>query len=1021
MTLARRLLLLIALALTPPLVSGALNDVTQRHERAERLQQVAMAESRSLQDSLALITGGVNRLLITIAEVPAIRSGDTAGCSQLLNNVARQLQEYSLLGVTDRAGNILCNNVGSAPGSYSVADRAYFKNALDTGAFSGGTLVTGFVSHVSSLHFALPYRNMAGDVAGIVLASVNQTWLIQQLATQTVPPGAVSMMLDPSGVIVAAVQDNVPIPGAWIGRLAPEELRAALRVSAPRVVEMLGPDGKLRLFGAVPANPALAGNIAVVGLDRERAFADLRDASMRNIVGLLIGGVLALVVGLISARSFILRPLARLSAAADRVAAGDLQARADLGWRSGEIRELGAVFDRMITAVAAREQERDQAEAALRREEARLRVALDAGGLGSFEWRFETDEVQPSEKVRTMFGFGPTEGFTSSDYFDRIVPEDRDKVRAEVEAGIEAGRILQSYRITRDGGQRHILSQGEIVRDAAGTPLLVGLMADETERFGNIAALRESEARFQAIVNCIDQMVWSTRPNGLHDYFNQRWYDFTGTQPGTTDGDSWIGMFHPDDHEETERIWRISLATGQPYHREYRLRHVSGRYRWVLGRAQAIQDDQGRIVRWYGTCTDIDEIVQARDVLARSREALTREIAERTAELMAAEEQLRQSQKMEAVGQLTGGIAHDFNNMLQAIGGALELLVRRVEQNKLDDAKRFAGVARTTVDRAAALTHRLLAFARRQTLSPEAVDPATLVDGMAELVARTVGPAIDVVTRHGDATWTVLCDLSQLENVVFNLCINARDAMPSGGRLTISTENTTLEGAEIARAEGAIAGDYVEIAVADTGVGMDEATRARAFEPFFTTKPMGQGTGLGLSQVYGFVRQSGGFVRLESEPGAGTTVRLHLPRHRPVTLTPPDNPDACEDEILILLVVDDAEIRRSTTDHLEAVGYHVRSCSTGSEAMVLLGAGMARIGVLVTEMGLPGNVNGRQIAEAARQHQPYVPVLFITGYTADPSDGELAPGMLIIAKPFTPEMLAARIRSVLPAEAPAPV
>ena len=1019
MTLATRLLLLIALALAPPLLFGILNDVTQRNERAAMLDRTALVESRSVQDGLSLIIGGVQRLLFALAEAPPIRSADPAACERYLKAVAGRTKDYSLLAAADLNGNIICNNEGVARGGYSVADRAYFHRAIDTGQFASGDLVTGIATHRPSLHFAMPFNGVDGEVAGVVVVGIDQEWLISQLATETVPAGAEIIMFDPRGIIVAAAQDGMAIRADWVGRPAPVSLIAALKVATPQVVDIDGPDGMRRMFGAVPPNPALVGNMVVVAVDRDRAFTDLRAASLRNLLGLGIGGVVALLAGAFSARRFVLGPLAQIAAAANRVGAGDLNVRADLGWRAGELHELGAGFDRMIAALAAREQERDRAEAALRRQEARLQLALEAGGLGSFEWNLTTDVIRPSETARTMFGFGPEQGYTSSDYFDLMVPEDREKARADVAAGIEAGRVVHSYRIMRDGERRYMLIQAEIVHDAAGAPCLIGLIADETERLENIFALRDSEARFQAIVNCIDQMVWSTQPDGYHDYFNQRWYEFTGAEPGTTNGQSWIGVSHPDDKEETQRVWQASLATGQPYHREYRLRHISGQYRWVLGRAQAIRDEQGRIVRWYGTCTDIDEIVQAREVLARSREELTREIADRTAELMTAEEQLRQSQKMEAVGQLTGGIAHDFNNMLQAIGGSLELLIRRVDQNKLDDAKRFAGVARTTVDRAAALTHRLLAFARRQTLTPEAVDPAALVDGMAELVARTVGPAIDVVTNNVDGTWTVLCDLSQLENVIFNLCINARDAMPTGGKLTITTGNVTLYGVDVANIDGAIAGDYVEIAVADTGVGMDQATRARAFEPFFTTKPIGQGTGLGLSQVYGFVRQSGGFVRLESEPAAGTIVRLHLPRHRRSTHSQPDSPNARN--ACVLLVEDDSVLRRSAAEHLRSVGYDVRSCAAGSEAIFLLSAGLIHLDVLVTEIGLPGNMNGRQIAEAARQRRPYLPVLFITGYAGAISDGELAPGMFIISKPFTPPILASRIRAVLPTAEPAPV
>ena len=877
-------MLLIALALAPPLLFGILNDVTQRNQRAAALDQTAMTESRSVQDSLGLVTDGVQRLLVAIAEAPVVRSGDLAGCSGYLETVARRLRDYAILVVVDQDGSLLCDSVGGAQGDYTVADRAYFQRAMQTGQLASGNLVTGLATHRLSLHFAMPFTGLDGKRAGLVIASVGQGWFADKLASDAMPPGSEAIMLDPIGTVIAAARDGVPVFEEWVGQPAPAAWRAALLVTRPQIVNATGPDGMVRMFGAVPPNPGLAGNTVIVGIDRERAFSDLRAASERNLLGLGLGGLVALLAGTYSARRFVLGPLARIATAADRVGAGDLNARADLGRRSGELREFGAGFDRMIGALATREDERDEAE----------------------------------------------------------------------------------------------------------------------------AALRESEARFQAIVDCIDQMVWSTRPDGVPDYFNQRWYAFTGTSPDTADGAQWLGLTHPDDQADVAQTLQASLTSGRPFYREYRLLHVSGRFRWVLGRAQAIRDDGGHIIRWYGTCTDVDEIVQAREVLARSREALALEVADRTAELMMAEEQLRQSQKMEAVGQLTGGIAHDFNNMLQAIGGALELMVRRVEQDKLDDAKRFAGIARTTVDRAAALTHRLLAFARRQTLSPVSVDPAGLIDGMSELIGRTVGRAIDFAIVIDGTMWTVLCDVNQLENVVFNLCINARDAMPEGGKLTIGLRNVTIGPAELAQTEGAAAGEYVEIAVADTGNGMDAATQARAFEPFFTTKPVGQGTGLGLSQVYGFVRQSGGFVRLHSAPQAGTTVRLFLPRHTEMALAGGDGPDSS-----ILLIESDAGLRATIAKHLTGLGHAVRTSDGSDDVMRMIASCPGSVRLLITGVGLPGNMNGRQVAEAARARWPEVPVLFITGYAGSLAQGELDRGMMAIATPIDAAELGRLLASLL--------
>jgi len=315
------------------------------------------------------------------------------------------------------------------------------------------------------------------------------------------------------------------------------------------------------------------------------------------------------------------------------------------------------------------------------------------------------------------------------------------------------------------------------------------------------------------------------------------------------------------------------------------------------------------------------------------------------------------------------------------------------------------------------LTNRLLAFARRQTLQPRAVEPGDLIEGMADLIRQTTGPGIAVELRMGDGTWTVLCDPNQLENVLLNLVINARDAMPVGGRLTIDTQDVSLSEADVAGQQEARPGDYVEISVADTGTGMDEATRGRAFEPFFTTKPIGQGTGLGLSQLYGFVRQSDGIVRLDSAPGQGTVVRLYLPRHEPVGshedgLVLEVEPQEASAGETVLLVEDQDSVRAVVAEHLREFGYTVLDVADGAAALRLLRLG-ARADVLVTDVGLPGGLNGRQVADAARERRPGLPVLFITGYADGALDGQLAPGMEVIGKPFALDALATRVRAML--------
>ena len=404
--------------------------------------------------------------------------------------------------------------------------------------------------------------------------------------------------------------------------------------------------------------------------------------------------------------------------------------------------------------------------------------------------------------------------------------------------------------------------------------------------------------------------------------------------------------------------------------------------------------------------------------LVANEQRLDALVIERTSELMVAEEALRQSQKMEAVGQLTGGLAHDFNNLLAGISGSLELMQTRMQQGRLTDVDRYMTAAQGAARRAAALTHRLLAFSRRQTLDPKPTNVNRLATGMQELIQRTVGPNIHIEVVGASGLWPTLVDPSQLENALLNLCINARDAMPDGGRITIETANKWLD--ERAAIKQAIPeGQYLSLCVTDTGVGMPPEVIARAFEPFFTTKPIGEGTGLGLSMIYGFAQQSGGQVRIYSEIGQGTTVCLYLPRHYgeveddDASMGVSDLPRSEQGET-VLVVDDEPTVRMLVADILEDLGYTSIEAGDSAAGLKVLQSDV-RIDLLVTDVGLPGGMNGRQMADAARVHRPNLKVLFITGYAENAilGNGQLAPGMAVLTKPFAIDTMAARIRSMI--------
>ncbi len=454
-----------------------------------------------------------------------------------------------------------------------------------------------------------------------------------------------------------------------------------------------------------------------------------------------------------------------------------------------------------------------------------------------------------------------------------------------------------------------------------------------------------------------------------------------------------LGNVHPDDRPALQAEIARSLVSGRDMALEYRLCHPDGTVRWVLSRWRTHVDAEGKPVRRTGVGV---ETTSQRNM----------------------EEQLRQAQKMEAVGQLTGGLAHDFNNLLAGITGALGLMQIRMRQGRIDDLERYMTVAQGASRRAAALTHRLLAFSRRQTLDPKPTDVNGLIAGMEELIRRTIGPhiALEVVGAMG--LWPSLIDPGQLENALLNLCINARDAMPDGGRITIETANKWLDYAA-SSTHDIPEGQYLSVCVTDTGTGMTPEVVARAFEPFFTTKPLGEGTGLGLSMIHGFARQSGGHVRIYSEVGDGTTVCLYLPRYygdvesEDVAQRAAEVARAGQGET-VLIVDDEPSVRMLVTEVLADLGYAAIEATDSAAGLKILQS-EARIDLLITDVGLPGGMNGRQMADAALVRRPGLQVLFITGYAENSliGNGRLQPGMRILTKPFAVETLAMRIRDLM--------
>ncbi len=534
--------------------------------------------------------------------------------------------------------------------------------------------------------------------------------------------------------------------------------------------------------------------------------------------------------------------------------------------------------------------------------------------------------------------------------------------------------------------------------------------------------LHETAERYRLVARATNDAIWDWDLHTNEVVWNEAVQALFGHAEAVngTSAAWWLEHIHPDDRARVETsIHAVIDGTGTSWSDEYRFTRAGGSYADILDRGTVLRDERGRPLRMIGAMLDLTERKRAEQVLREVNETLESRVAEAIAEGEKTQEQLRQAQKMEAVGQLTGGIAHDFNNLLTGVIGALDMMQRRISQDKTADLQRYTTAAMSAANRAAALTHRLLAFSRRQTLDPKAVNANRLVTGMEDLLRRTIGEAIrlEIVTAGG--LWLTLCDPHQVENAILNLAINARDAMPNGGALTIETCNAHLDNAYAALSRDVRPGQYVCICVTDTGSGMSPDVMAKAFDPFFTTKPIGQGTGLGLSMIYGFARQSEGYAKIYSEVGKGTTIKLYLPRHYGEVEHADEEKGALteaprsEHGEIVLVVEDETVVRDLIVEVLEELGYRAVEAKDGPSGLKLLQSDM-RVDLLITDVGLPG-LNGRQVADAAREGRPGLKVLFMTGYAENAAiaNGFLEPGMQMITKPFALDALASRIRHMI--------
>lgn len=886
MSLLTRVVLIIAVALSPPLVMQAFNEAALRAARRDEVRQEALRDARTVGAELDAIIVGVRNALVAVAAIPAIKTADADSCAALLQSAFSGLAFLRGIALVGEDGRIICATNGEVEGTRPGITPAV-RLARARGEMALGRYMRDSNGGRGELPVAYPVRGLPGP-GPVLVGEMDLRWLRRRLADRLLPKDAAIIVADRDGIVLVSEPDQT-----LVGRLAGSMQRTMLDATAPFLSLDTDLRGVSRVVATLPPGDAAPDILVSVGLSTATAFAAADAAAARSYALIAAGFIAALALAAWMARGVIARPARAILATTERWQMGDTAAR--LPWPSphSEFGRIAAAINALLDAVAA-------GQLGLHERLAELRAIYDGSPVGLGYVGRDLRYVTVNARLAKI-----------------------NSVSAEQHRGRTVREILPTvaYRVE---------------------PLLARALTGEPIPPVEVLAATEAE-------------------------------------PG---------------------VKRRLLVSYQP---------AVGPDGLVLGVVIAVQD-----------VTALRQTEAAlRAALEQANAELERRVAERTRqfeaevrEREAAQAQLQQAQKMEVIGQLTGGVAHDFNNLLTAIIGNLELATAR-SQDRPDVVRLLTGAMRSA-DRGAALTQRMLAFGRRQFLRFQPVAVPALLEGMSELIARTIGPSVQVCIDAAADLPPARADPNQVELVVLNLVVNARDAMPAGGSVVIATAAEQVA-PDVAHPAGLAPGTYVRLSVSDTGEGMDAATQARAFEPFFTTKPVGRGSGLGLPMVQGVVAQSDGAVAIQSAPGQGTTVTVWLPcadDAAPATVTePPPRWLAEGGGRAILLVDDDADVVTFAAICLDDAGYAVRRAQSGAEALAMLKDG-PQPDLLIADLGMPG-MNGLQLATAARRLYPHLSIMIATGYAPEDADARGTLDLPLLRKPFKAADLLSRVAELM--------
>ena len=1030
-SLLARLLLIMSVAMVPALGFQAYNENVARHARRHLVEGEALRLVRLVASEQQRIVEGAEQVLNALSSTPAVQDKDIERCHRLLTNLLQMSSRYNTAYVLGLDGRTLC---GPGPIDPPVAglDRSYFQMALQSGGFVVGDYAVGRGSGMPTIHMAKPFKNSDGMVAGVVAVALSIDWLAHELRHLPLPTGAIVTIADRNGTFLV----RLPGQDRFSGQPIPAKNRFILDGNEVGLAQMTSLDhGRPVIVAYSPLGADPKGLSIGVGLDLETTFATVEQANWIGFALIFLGAALALAMTALLGTRLIGRPMNRLLSAAQRWRTGDLAARTGLREDGSEFGRLGGAFDDMAEAQEARER-------ALRRSEEHFRATFEQAAVGMAQVGMDGTWRRVNDRLCDITGYTRDELLTHK-FWDITHPDDLEAdfaVRQRLLSGELATFTREKRYLRKDGAVVWVSLTASLLRNSDGKPeRVLSVVEDITERRRMKAELQSKEARLRAVMEQIPAAVSISEPPDGRVVIRSRYSDVVfgthGIHSLANSGARRDSSEHPDGRPyapEEYPSWR-ALNRGETVMAEPTLyRRTDGALMELEVYAAPVRDAAGNIIAAVAAAFDVSGRNRADRLLAQSHADLEARVSEEVHAREAAQARAAHAERLNALGQLAGGIAHDFNNVLQAVEGAAVLIERRSGNDA--DVRRLARVAIDAAARGASITRRLLAFGRRGDLRAETLDVVDLLSGLREIFAHTLGAAIEVHVRLGANLPPLLADKGQLETVLVNLATNARDAMPHGGRLTLSADEVTVPSGHSAHPSELAAGQYVRLAVTDTGVGIDADTLAHVCEPFFTTKAIGIGTGLGLPMAKGFAEQSGGALDVASGPGRGTTVTVWLPAAAVGLNSGVAAPRAApmprgaggaaasitgesETYFRVLLVDDEDLVREMLVEHLEDAGFSVVSVASGAEALAVL-ASAEVVDALVTDLAMPG-IDGLAVIRAAQERRPGLPTVLLTGYAGDGAalavGGAISGAFSLLRKPVRVHDLADRIQSLIAA------